>query len=77
MPGQSLSGGALIAALSSVAAYQDSRAFRAVKPQLPGSSLELGRYGGVNEDFVLVDGWGECKAEGSQETVEGVGKALV
>jgi len=37
----------------------------------------LGRYGGINEDFVLVDGWGECEAEGSQEMVEGVGKALV
>jgi hypothetical protein len=37
----------------------------------------LSRYGGINEDFVLVDGWGECEAEGSQEIVEGVGKALV
>ena len=39
--------------------------------------FNLGRYGGINEDFVLVDGWGECEAEGSQELVEGVGKALV
>src|SRR5436305_11675234 len=37
----------------------------------------LGRYGGINEDFVLVGGWGECKADGSQEMVEGVGKVLV
>jgi hypothetical protein len=39
--------------------------------------IALGRYGGINEDFVLVDGWGECEADGSQEMVEGVGKALV
>src|SRR5437763_1321620 len=38
---------------------------------------DLGRYGGINEDFVLVGGWGECKADGSQEMVEGVGKVLV
>ena len=37
----------------------------------------LGRYGGINEDFVLVDRWGEGKAEGSQEMVEGVGKTQV
>jgi hypothetical protein len=37
----------------------------------------LGRYGGINEDFVLVDGWGECEADGSQEMVESVGKALI
>jgi hypothetical protein len=37
----------------------------------------LGRHGGINEDFVLVGGWGECEAEGSQEMVEGVGNALV
>ena len=41
------------------------------------ASFALGRYGDINEDFVLVDGWGECEAEGSQEIVEGVGKALV
>ena len=39
--------------------------------------VPLGRYGGINEDFVLVDGWGECEADGSQEMVEGVGKVLV
>ena len=37
----------------------------------------LGRYGGVNEDFVLVDEWGEYETDGSQEMVEGVGNALV
>ena len=40
-------------------------------------AVTLGRYGGINEDFVLVDGWGECEAEGSQEMVEVVGEALV
>jgi hypothetical protein len=34
-------------------------------------------YGGINEDIVLVDGWGEGKADGSQEMIEGVGKTLV
>src|SRR4051812_6545571 len=42
-----------------------------------GAPMRLGRYGGINEDFVLVGGWGECKADGSQEMVEGVGKVLV
>ena len=37
----------------------------------------LGRYGGINEDFVLVDEWGEYETDGSQEMVEGVGEALV
>jgi hypothetical protein len=32
---------------------------------------------GINGDFVLVDGCGECKPDGSQEMAEGVGEALV
>ena len=40
-------------------------------------STGLGRYGGINEDFVLVERWGEGEADGSQEMVEGVGKTLV
>ena len=54
---------------------------RGICTGIPGIETQqgrlLGRYGGINEDFVLVEGWGECKAEGSQEMVEGVGKALV
>jgi hypothetical protein len=28
-----------------------------------GQAMQLGRYGGINEDFVLVDGWRKGEAE--------------
>ena len=46
-------------------------------PAFAGMTGTLGRYGGINEDFVLVERWGEGEADGSQEMVEGVGKTLV
>jgi len=40
-------------------------------------SAALGRYGGINEDFVLVDGGSKGKANGVQEPVKGGVEALV
>ena len=37
----------------------------------------LGRYGGINEDFVLVDARRRGKSDGGQEPIEGGAKTAV
>ena len=41
------------------------------------SSRKLGRYGGINEDFVLVDARRRGKADGAQEPIEGSIEAAI
>src|SRR5260370_27240202 len=43
----------------------------------PGLRKSVGRYGGLNGDFVLVEGQGEVEADGVDELVEVGGDSLI